>query len=903
MSWLGRLFRRDTLERDLDKELRFHIDARVETLVGQGVAPGEARRRALAEFGGVEPIKEGARDARGTRWVEDLAGDVRYALRMMQRSPGFAAAAVLSLGLGIGANAAIFSVTEAVVLRELPVRKPSELFLINRTGFEEENLRFSWPLYQRLAGVVPGRALAAMTPVAQMQTVSGDGAARLVMGQLVSGNWFAMLGVGPAAGRVFDEADNVTPGGHPVAVISEAYWAREFANAPDVVGRVVRVNGLPMTIVGVAARGFRGASVGAPVDVWLPVMMQDPLRYRGNASAENADDTKPWVTQTGISWLTLLGRADRASTARVAAALEGAFRQDLEQAAAAIKSPERREFVLRQHVELTPGARGLSDTREQFSTALAVLMATVALVLLVACANLANLLMARSAARGQEFAVRLSLGARRGRLVRQLLTESVLLALVGGAFGVAFARWGGFALLRLASTGPNPVPIDLPLDWRLMIFAAAISLVTGVLFGILPAFRVARTDPYDALRTAGRVVGARGPKGGLPFGRALVVAQVAVSLILLVAGMLFVRTFQNLIAVKPGFDRDQLVAARFDPVLAGYQPAQLPELTARLLDRAGRIDGAEGVALAMTGITSGSARTSGVQIQGRARQGGADDVVREDYVTDGYFAAIGMRLLRGRAFNDGDRPGTVVAAVVNAAMVRRYFDGGDPIGRHFDTGSGKFEIEVVGVVDDIKVDGPRRETPAMVYYPIAQHPDEAPRILYVRVAGDPVRVEQALRRAVAAADPNLALRDVSTLRALTERTVGSERLVSRLTSVFGVLTVIVACVGLYGMVSYSVARRQREIGVRLALGASAPGIRWLVLRETLQLVAIGAVVGLAALWPLLGLLRSFVFGFSPRDPATIAAATLVIVTVGLIAGAVPAWRASRVNPTTALRAD
>ncbi len=901
MSWWTRLFRRDRLDRDLDRELQFHIDSRVQDLVRGGADPAEARRRALAEFGGMTPIRETTREARGLRWLEDLGADVRYAVRMMRRSPGFALAAILSLGLGIGANAAVFSVLDAIVLRQLPVKSPSELVVLSRVGLDEDESRFSWPLYGLLRDATPGRQLAAMTPVTRMQTVGTDGTATLIAGQLVSGNWFSLLGVTPMQGRVFVDDDTRTINAPAAAVISEGFWQRQFGGAPDVVGRSLVVNGLPVTVIGVAGAGFSGTQVGVPVDVWLPVTLQDPLRYRGNASMDNADDEKPWLPQAEVSWLTTVGR-QRRDAADLQAQLDVVFRQQLEARAATIQNAERRAFVLRQHLRLDPAGRGLSDTREQFSGALWMLWVTVALVLLVACANLANLLMARSAARGQEFAVRLSVGAGRGRLVRQLLAESLLLSLIGGIVGIALARAGGVALVRLAESRTTTVPYELPLDWRLLGFALLASVLTGVLFGLLPALRVARTDPFDALRTAGRTVGDAGRHGALPFGRVLVVAQVAVSLVLLVAGIVFVASFRNLLALDPGFAREQLVAARFDPIMAGYLPAQFPALFERLSTEAGRVPGARAVALALTGLTSGSARTSGVQIKGRQSAIGTNDVSRMDTVSANYFEATGMHIVRGRGFTDRDRTGAPAVAVVNEAFVRKFLTG-EPIGSRFDTGSGNFEIEVVGVVADTRLDGPRRSIPPMAYLPMLQQPDEALRMLYVRVTGDPAALQTAVRRAIAAADPNLAVREVVTLRELTERTVASERLISRLSSVFGAIAVLVATLGLYGTVSYSVARRTRELGVRLALGASPAGIRWLVLRETLQLVVLGAVVGLALAWPALGALRSFVFGLSARDPWLLTLATATLLAIGAMAGAVPAWRASRVDPTTALRGE
>jgi predicted permease len=900
MKWLMRLFGRERLDRELDRELHFHVDEEARRLEASGVVPVEARRGDLAAFGGPEPIREQARDARGTRWLEDLVKDVRYAVRMMRRSPAFTLAAILSLAVGIGANAAVFGIADALLLRTLDVPRPGELYFLNRAGYDAPNLRFSHPVYERLARDVPGATFAAMGANVRMQADRGDGA-KLVVGQLVSGGWFDLLGVTAAAGRLLATDDTANGGGPPVVVLSHAFWVREFAADPAVVGSTVTVNGTPLSVIGVARSGFTGLTVGERVDLWVPVTLQQALRYRSNASIDDADESQPWLSQEGIRWLTIVARVPPASLAAASGRIASITRADIERRAAGVADADQRAYLLREHVELMPGALGLSSIRDGFSQPLVVLMVTVAAVLLIACANLASLLLARSAARGRELALRVSLGAGRGRLVRQLLTESVTLACLGGLAGLGVARLGSSLLLRLASSGPAPLPIALPLDWRFLGFMAATSLLTGLLFGLGPALRASRGRMGDALRPGGRVTGAASRGGRFTFGRALIVAQVALSLVLLSGAVLFMRTFQNLVTADTGFDRTRVVSARFDPVLAGVPEDELPALYARLLDRARAIPGVSRAAMALKGPVTGSARVSGVSIDRDPYRPGDEGDVREEYVSAGYFETVGMPVIAGRTFVEADDERHPQVALVNETMARHFFGDRDPLGHHFGYGEPTFEI--VGVVRDAHIDGMRRVVPPMAFYPLAQHPDEFAQNLYVRVNGPTDAVRNALRGAVVGADPRLAVREIVTLEELAERTVATNRLVSELTAGFGLLAMMVACLGLYGTVSYSVARRTNEIGVRMALGATAGRVRWLVLRETLSLLVVGSAIGLTlAIWAL-GYAGTLLYGLSPRDPAALAGATTLLIAIGLVAGAIPAWRASRLSPTLALRTE
>jgi predicted permease len=883
---------------DVDVELQFHIDTRTDDLVAAGMDRDQARRVALAEFGDVnryetETLRIDRGYARTTRIKEFLWSiwyDLAYTLRGLRRSPGFALSAIFTLALGIGANTAVWTILDSLMRKTLPIERPDELHTVVRTNEPGEYLH-SFPRYERLKRVLADQGrLAAMAATARMYATDGDQPEPVTV-QVVSGNWFQTIGVRAAAGRLINDGDDQAEGASPVAVLSDGFWTRRFGRDPAIVGKMIRVNGVPIQVIGVTEPSFQGLTVGSSMDLWMPLSMQSSTRYIGNYSANNADTEKPWRPQDGISWLTLIARVPVGTAARVSAALDRQFRGELEQTVMQSDSAER-VVRLREHMALSPIPRGFSPLRDQFKDSLRVLMASVGLVLLISCANLAGLLLARSAARNHEIAVRISLGARRGRLVRQVLTDSLTIALLGGAVSLLIARWGTAMLLRAASSGSRAIPLDVSLDLRVIAFAFVASLVTGLIVGLFPALRVSKAALYDAFRSTGRVVGAGAHR--LPLGRLLVISQIALSLVLVVTAGVFVKTLQNLLRIDPGFDSEHVVGARLDIRAAGYKQEQLPALYDQLLAAASAIPGVKAASLSLNAMGGGSIRMSGFNVPGRTGRPG-----QENYVTPEYFNAVGITLLKGRGFTRADVDGATKVAIISETAAKKLFETDDVIGAHF--GYDTPEIEIVGVVRDLRPNSLRETPKSLVFRPLAQGPGEYINSIEVRVAGPTAPVATALRAAVRKVDPQLPVRDIATISELLERGLSRERLVARLAGSFGVLALLLAAIGLYGVMGYSVSRRTNEMGVRLALGASPGGVRMLVLRESLMLCFAGIVFGFVLLLPVKGITGRLVYGMSPRDPATVAIATGILLLVTAAAAFIPAWRASRIDPVDAIR--
>ena len=899
MSWLTRLLRTRRLERELDRELAFHLEEHARRLREAGLSPAEARRQARMALGGVELVKEEARDARGTRWISEWWVDVRYAARGLRRAPGFAAAAILTLAIGIGANTAVFAVVDALLLRPLPVERPDQLRLLHRAGADdrdERGNRFSAAEFLELReATAPSARLTAFTPTFRLYTTIGD-LPEMASGELVGGGWFFLLGAEPALGRLIDAADDLGATATPVAVLSHAFWSRRFGRDSAVIGSTVLVNGAAVTIIGVTRPEFFGVAFGVRPDLWLPLGLQPTLHYLGNASAIDADFQAPWWPQDGIQWLWILARVPPGDLPLVTGRLARAHRLRLEDRLARADSATR-AFGLRERLVLEPAERGVSSLRDQLTDPFVALSLTVALVLLVTCANLAGLLLARSAGRQREMAVRVALGAGRARLMRQVLTESLLLALLGGMASVLVARLGALALVRGASTSANTIVVDLRVDPRLLAFVAAVSLASGLVLGLAPALRAARGASFGELRSGGRVVAERAR-----IGRALVAGQVALSLVLVVLASLFARTFRNLTTLDPGFERRGLIAARWDLRAAGYERTQIPALYRRLLDAVRAVPGVRSVSLSAYPIGSGSSMTASFEVPGRAPTPDWDHDAQIEYVTPEFFATVGLPIEAGRALGDADREGTQRAAVVSRSMALHFFGTDSVIGRRFGFDENP-DLEVIGIAPDVRFNSLADAPPRMVYLAAGQAPDVVLASLEARVVGSATAIGPAIRRAIAGVDPSLPVREVVPVSELLERQLAERRLAAETARIFGALALLLAAVGLYGVMAYSVARRTNEMGIRVALGAGTRGIGWLVLRETLAIVGAGLVAGLVLAWPVGRLVRTLLYGVTPADPGSLGLSAAVLLVVGLAAGAIPAWRAARVDPIEALRAD
>jgi predicted permease len=897
MNPLVRFLRRRSSERDLDRELQFHLDRHVADLMRAGLSREQATRQARLALGGPEQVKEATRDAWGARWIEDASRDARLALRGMVRAPGFTVAVVLTLGVGIGATTAVWSITDALLRRSLPVERPDELYALLRTGIDDDHYRLSYPRFRRFQ-----QEIAEIAPMAAVSAVSRvyagiDAQPEAVQLQLVSGEYFRMLGVPASLGRVFADGDASAAGANPIAVLSHGFWSRRFGGDSSVIGRTITLNRSAFTIVGVAAPGFQGLTIGQTLDLWAPVTMQHEVGHRTDASSDNADSEQPWVPQEGVSWLTALVRVPPELRTQVATRLGTRFRSELPDELADRDSASR-AHRLNERLVLEARPRGFSPLRDSFGEPLRILMGAVGLLLLIACANIAGLLMARGAVRRQEVALRVSLGARPSRLVRQLLAESLLLAALGGALGIVMAQWGSMAIVRRVFSGASIVPLDVSLNAGVLGFAAVTTLATGLLFGIAPALQASRGATYYGTRGVRATAAGQGHR--VPLGRILVASQIALSLLLVTSAGLVLRSLVNIMGIDAGYEDSSVITARLDLRSGGYPVEQLPSLYERLQREVAAVPGVRSVSLSAYGVLTGFQRISGFTVPGRTLAPGTNSA-QENFVSPEFFSTVGMRLLRGREFTALDRDGAPRVAIVSESMARRFFGSTDVVGARFGFGTPP-EFEIVGVVADARVNNVR-QVPRLVFYPLAQGSREYIYSLEARVTSTPAGIANAIRSAIGRVDAGIPVGAVRSLRDTLDSQLWRERLVVRLAGAFGLIALLIAAIGLYGVVAYSASRRTNEMGVRLALGASPTGVRRLVLGDSLVTVLLGIGLGVALSIPALRLTRALLFGVSPHDPASLAVAAILLLITGLLAAAVPAWRASRIDPIAAIRAE
>ena len=865
--------------------------------------------------------------------MSGLAQDLRYALRQLRKNPGFTAVALLTLALGIGTNTAIFSLIDAVMLKTLPVRLPEQLVLLNWAS-ETQPGTMPWFTHSLSGNYGPdstGRFTSTAFPYPVFEgirdrneefssvmafadtdrlNVSLGGQAGLADGQLVSGDFFSTLGVEAMIGRAIARTDD-RAGASPVATISHSFWVSRFGSDPLVVGKAITVNGAPFTVAGVAPPEFFGVEPGTPVDIWLPLHAQPQINPGWTKYAIPGEVSR--FTAPDDWWVLIMGRLKPGVNEQpVRAKLDAVVRQNVASIELPPPAKGSTDMTLQPpRVQLTPAGKGLDSLREQFCKPLAVLMTVVGLVLLIACANVANLLLSRATSRHREIAVRLALGAGRIRLINQMLTESVLLALAGGALGVGLAYWASAILLAFMSGGRNPIVLHVAPNLRVLAFTAAVSVLTGVLFGLAPALQGTRLVLTPGLKegwgsTPG--VGGHSRRFGMQLGQVLAISQVAISLLLLVGAGLFVRTLTNLENENLGFDRRNLVLFGIDPTKSGYKGEKLVAFYQQLQRRIEAIPGVKSATLSRHTLVSGGVTINGVAIQGYTPASGASNngsiAVHVNDVGPEFFETFGIPVELGRVIGDRDTAAAPKVGVVSRAFARQYLGGTNPIGRRFGFGDQRSssDIAIVGVVGDVRYGQPRDRMPPTVYVPYAQHTQELDEMNFeVRTAGDPKNWVGPVRQSVHELDGNLPLFDVRTQVEQIEQATFQERLFARLSSFFGLIALALACVGLYGIMSYSVSRRTNEIGVRMALGAGRFNVLDLVVRQALQLTILGVIFGVAAAWALTRFLTSFLYGVRPADPVTFGLVSLAVILVSILSSYIPARRATKVDPMVALR--
>jgi len=897
-SGLRSLLRKEQVDRELDDELRAYQEMATEEKIKQGMSRRDALRAVRLERGSLEVTKELVRAGGWEFFVESYWRDVRFGVRTLLKSPAFTTVVVLTLALGIGANTAIFTLIDAVMLKSLPVASPKQLYRLGdnnnccvMVGTQNGGsfVLYSYPLYEDVRDHTPEFSeLAAFSSyLSDLSIRRGGSAAEPYNGEFVSGNYFTMLGIRAFAGRLIAPPDN-SRGAPRVAVMNYHTWQRHFGLDPSVIGSTFNINGVPCTIAGVTPPGFYGDTLRSdPPDFWLPLVAEP------NDRLQNAK----------LEWLYLMGRLKPDSVpGQVQARLTGELQQWLNGHREVIGGHDRGD-IPKQHVHLTPAPSGVDWMQMNYATGLRLSVTLSALLLLIACANIANLLLARGAANRSQTAVRLALGAPRHRLIRQMLTESVLLGLMGGAAGLYIAYTGTHAILLLAFRGANYIPINTRPSLPVLGFAVLLSLITGIVFGIAPAWMASQSNPIDALRGSGRSTGDRFSVLQKP----LVIAQVAFSIVLLIAAGLVTQSLRNLEDQNFGFVTEGRLIVNIDPSLSGYTPDKLYGLYQRLQEKLPQIPGVLSASLSGYSPLGGNNWNEGVYIEGKPR----------DYrwtapswnrVGPHYFETIGTRLLQGRAIDERDTPAAPHVTVINETFARRFFPNENPIGQHFGMGDASHsgDYEIVGIVGDAKYQDTRGPAYATFFLPLLQtRPGESVPgwvgAIELHVAGKPENLEATVRKTIGEVDPNLIVLSTMTFGEQVARNFNQERLIARLTELFGVLALILACVGLYGVTAYGVARRTNEIGIRMALGADRGSVLVLVLRAALAQLGLGLAIGIPAALAGGHLLAHQLYGVKSYDPAILGAAAIVLAACAILAASVPARRATRVDPMVALR--
>ncbi len=846
-------------------------------------------------------------------WVEMVGRDFAYAVRTLRRGRGFAAVAALTLALGIGANTAIFTLLDQVLLRLLPVKNPQQLVLLTMRGKHYGNNwggnAISYPMYRDFQDhneVFSGMFCRFPNPVSMTFGAQSE----RVAAELVSGTYFDVLGVGTALGRAFTPEDDRVPDGHPLVMLSYDFWRQRFGGDRQIVGKTVLINKHEMTIIGVAQAGFDGVELGYSAKIFIPVMMEKEIII----------GPMKMLTDRRSRWVNAFGRLRPGVTETKAKAalqpfMHSMLEMEVKEAAFHNASAYAREQFLKCWIDVLPGSQGRASLRRELRTPLWVLMATTGMVLLIACANIANLLLARATGRQKEIAVRLAMGATRGRIVGQLLIETLSLSALGGILGLALAFWADKALMAVyLPSDSNALNISAVPDFRILLFTLAVSVVTGVIFGLAPALQSTRPDVGRTLKDqAGAVVG--GGHGRLR--NVLVVTQVALSLLLLIGAGLFLRSLKNLSNLGTGFPAERLVGFNIDPSLNGYTPQQLNGFYQQLTDSLGAIPGVKSVAVASMRIMENNEWDSGLTAEGYSPTK-ADDHPQAymNQIGPGYFATLGVPIVAGRDFRltdnhvikradaTDDFDTTPTTVIINEKFAQRFFAGHNPVGMHlgFGTDPGTHtDMEIIGVVKDIKYTNLRDEIPIQAYVPYMNSPYLGGMTIYVRTAGEANQLMSSVRARMRELDANVPIYKMRTMEEQISNSLATERMIASLSTVFGFVATVLAIIGLYGVMSYSVAQRTREIGIRMALGAEQGKVIGMVMREVVTLIAIGIGVGVPAALVLTRVVKSQLYGLEAHDPWTLGLATGLLAMVACAAGYLPALRASRVDPMKALR--
>jgi predicted permease len=925
-SFWRNLFHHNQRERELAQEMDTYLEMLIEAHMKDGLNPTQARRAALIEIGGVEQVKERVREVRIGHFLETIWQDLRYGARMLAKKPGFTAIAILSLALGIGANTALFSVVDAMLLKQLPVKEPERLVMFKSLV----NKNFSYGGYNGNNPPDPETGLLAGTSFPYQSftrmraqesvlseifafsntgaNVNVDGEAENVRGQMVSGNYYAGLGVQPFLGRTITDEDDQA-NASPVVVLSHRYWQRRFGGDPATIGRQININNVAFTVIGVTPSGFEGTGqIGTAPEISMPIALEPQV------SPQRARLSGP-----GMWWLRLMGRLKPGATAKQATAqLENAFQQSvLEHRALRQAQPQAGgggpipdlEPADYPRLAVESGGQGEMDVRRGFAPQLYLLLGAVGLVLLIACANVANLLLARATSRQKEIAMRLALGAGRFRLVRQLLTESMLLSMTGGILGILFAFWLKDVLLSVNQWGGEGMAgLNTSLDLRVLGFTLGLSVVTGILFGSLPAWRATRLDLTPALKDTGR------NSSGVSRSRlskALVITQVALSFVLLIGAGLTVRTLHNLQSVDAGFNQENLLLFSLEPSQLDYKGERLANLYRQLFASLDAVPGTRGVTASMESLLRGGSSNQDVFLAGHTYATNADNQPvangssRILSVRENFLETMGIPLLLGRTLSPQDNEHAPRVVVVNQAFVKQFFPDENPIGKRFgsraDTSN---QIEIVGVAADIKYAALREEIRPNIYIPWSQELRYLGRMTFeMRATGEPTALVTTVREAVGNVESRLPLFAIKTQSEQSAESLRIERLFARLLSLFGVLALMLAGIGLYGVLAYSVAQRTAEIGIRVALGAQIRDVLKLVIGQGMWLAIIGVIIGLASAYGLTRLMQSLLYGISPTDLLTFAIIAVLLLLVALLACWIPARRAAKVDPMSALRAE